>query len=503
MKKMISTVISVLTAAAFLVPAGAMSTYAEAYDIAEVGSVPVGEAVFLSDISDYALTPSLSQSVLSNYSDGMHLFRDCLTDDNNLAVYSAFSALAEPTTETLSVTLPEPVVIELNGLPGSIRYTSDDAATYSEAILSNCQPGIDALLFDMPEVFWLDEANLSITPAYSWSRSRSGVYTVSIYGISFKPAYTSAYSSLAEVRTYKEQLEAAIEQIAAGATGETRYEKIKYIHDYIVDFTYYDINADFSGSAVGAIVEPGVVCEGYSKAFKLVCDYLGIPCTVVFGNYDPETRVAHMWDYVQMEDGAWYGVDVTWDDSSSSYKYFMRGSNSFFDSHTEENTYNYSTLSYPVISKTDFDPTAPIVTTSTSTTTTETTTTTTSETTTTVTETETTTSTTVTETTVTSTTVTETETTTESTTSSATETTVTSTESTTTSTTTADPEPLDGDLNCDGEVNIADLVCCLNAVLANGPVVYDCDYNKDGAVDIFDVIMMRQLIAKVVYNVDQ
>ena len=100
-------------------------------------------------------------------------------------------------------------------------------------------------------------------------------------------------------------------------TGANRYEILKNIHDYISKTTYYDLNAKFSSSALGALVEPGVVCEGYSEAFKLICDRLNIPCVCVFGNLIEEDNAGHMWNYVKMEDGKWYGMDVTWDDLSN------------------------------------------------------------------------------------------------------------------------------------------------------------------------------------------
>ena len=49
----------------------------------------------------------------------------------------------------------------------------------------------------------------------------------------------------------------------------------------------------------------------------------------VEGNYD---FGAHAWNYVQMEDGQWYGMDVTWDDDDAGgpprHTYFLTGNNS-------------------------------------------------------------------------------------------------------------------------------------------------------------------------------
>ncbi|MBR5441375.1 MAG: hypothetical protein IKV44_00330, partial [Clostridia bacterium] len=49
----------------------------------------------------------------------------------------------------------------------------------------------------------------------------------------------------------------------------------------------------------------------YSDAVKLICDYYGIPCVCISGT---SGGGGHMWNAIQMEDGKWYFIDVTWDD---------------------------------------------------------------------------------------------------------------------------------------------------------------------------------------------
>ncbi len=70
----------------------------------------------------------------------------------------------------------------------------------------------------------------------------------------------------------------------------------------------------------GRLGAQGPVCEGYARALKVLCDGLGIPCVLVDGqalaNAASDLRAGHMWNYVQV-DGAWYGIDVTWNDPSN------------------------------------------------------------------------------------------------------------------------------------------------------------------------------------------
>ena len=420
------------------------------------------------------------QSVKSNFSDDAHNHGDYL-DDNNKAVYNAFKKLTVPNLNQITVTLPDPIEITLSSYPDD--FSDEDSAAFQQAIFENCKPGIDSVLWDMPEIIWLDPATMQIglgeydIGGYNIFKHS---YTLTVYQITFKPSLASGYSSVSEVNEYREKLQTAVDEFPI--EGETRYEQLKSIHDYIIKFTYYDVNSRFYDSAVGAMVEPGVVCEGYAKSFKLMCDELGIPCTIVFGNFISSDNTGHVWNYVQMEDGNWYAVDATWDDLDGKdgkelkYQYFLKGSDSFFINHTEVSDFNITSLVYPDLSEKDYYPDSVITTTSTTTSTTATTSTTTS-----------------------ATTSTTTSTTSVTTTTSAT-TSTTSTSDTTPSSSVTSLPPVEEydkcDLNRDGEVNAADLVLCAKAMMGEVVPEYPWDVNEDNRTNVFDVVYMRKIIAK-------
>ncbi len=56
------------------------------------------------------------------------------------------------------------------------------------------------------------------------------------------------------------------------------------------------------------------------------------------------------------------------------------------------------------------------------------------------------------------------------------------------------PEKLVGDINHDGEVNIADLVYLQRALLGNVRLRSMCDCNEDGVADVFDLVFLRKLV---------
>lgn len=106
------------------------------------------------------------------------------------------------------------------------------------------------------------------------------------------------------------------------------YDKLKYIHDYLVLNCENDTESPYSDTIYGALVQKKALCEGYAKAFSYLCNLAGIENTIVTG----ETNVPHMWNMVKLG-GNWYHVDVTWDNPDDAlhkeypdvilYQYFM------------------------------------------------------------------------------------------------------------------------------------------------------------------------------------
>ena len=110
------------------------------------------------------------------------------------------------------------------------------------------------------------------------------------------------------------------------------YQKVKYIHDWIVLNSTPDLDnvgGPWAPTAYGAIVDGRPTCLGYAKATFYMLSKLGFD--VVF-DVGLGTPAKHIWVKVKV-DGDWYCVDTTWDDPVGStkvdpnyisYEYFMR-----------------------------------------------------------------------------------------------------------------------------------------------------------------------------------
>lgn len=94
-------------------------------------------------------------------------------------------------------------------------------------------------------------------------------------------------------------------------------EKIKVIHDYIIDNTEYDRlkydNKDDttykSNTAYGVLFEGYGTCNGYADAMAIFLDKMNVI------NYKISND-EHIWNLVYL-DGKWYHLDLTWDDPIS------------------------------------------------------------------------------------------------------------------------------------------------------------------------------------------
>ncbi len=118
-----------------------------------------------------------------------------------------------------------------------------------------------------------------------------------------------------EIEGNKEEVEDAIDRIVSKASkAESDFEKETIIHDMLCKTVTYDSELGSEVGAIysiyGALINGHAVCEGYARAFKLLCQSAGLECILVTGD---SKGVGHLWNMVKLED-EWYHVDVTWDD---------------------------------------------------------------------------------------------------------------------------------------------------------------------------------------------
>lgn len=252
-------------------------------------------------------------------------------NSNQKAVYNTIKA--NPVSSQYQVELPVPIVCESSS-PSLTQEAYDE-------VMAACIGGISAVCDDYPMIYWIDGFEIQFYHSYTIS---GGKYTITISDIIILPEFNAdAYSDLAAVQAAYDDMESVVNSITI--KGNTRYEQVKYIHDFIADRVVYDPDLNTANKnptdhhPTSVFLEPYItVCEGYAEAFKILCDKAGIPCIVVVGQAN---GVGHAWNYVKMEDNKWYAVDLTWDDQGDSgtfYDWFLVGASSTNKHYNDDNT---------------------------------------------------------------------------------------------------------------------------------------------------------------------
>lgn len=114
------------------------------------------------------------------------------------------------------------------------------------------------------------------------------------------------------------------------------YDKIKAIHDYIVDNSKYDVERNdkddskyISYKAYGPLIEGYATCSGYTDAMALFLEKMGIKNFKVATELMQKDISGHVWNAVFL-DNQWLHLDLTWDDPVSDdgkdylqHKYFL------------------------------------------------------------------------------------------------------------------------------------------------------------------------------------
>lgn len=220
---------------------------------------------------------------------------------------------------------------KLNGYSQNGGLVPADSASKNlyESIVNDMQAAVGGLRYDRPDMLWLDGTVSSIIGYTGYTNSQ--VFTISSVQYQFSLPYGGQEKSL------RQRMLSETQAIANGARLQAdRYNEVKYIHDVLCARSEYNsavannsgqnntVPGRLAHSAYSALIggdayEP--VCDGYSKAFKIVCDLLDIPCVLAISQ-------GHMWNNVKMDDGLWYNLDVTWDDGWGMGRtaYFLVGS---------------------------------------------------------------------------------------------------------------------------------------------------------------------------------
>ncbi len=263
--------------------------------------------------------------------------RETLTDDEK-EIYDYFKNAQFGTTE---------YYVEYNNY-----YTAPDYSYYANMDIGKI---MYALQLDCPDLFYLEWCEWE----YSWyevSGSPEDFDEGDKLGLlRIKFCYDT---SMGNINTLKAEIDSKIATCDVSKC-HNRYDLIKTFHQFLCETADYDFeylkrfdkdNPEYvKHNIVGTLIDGKCVCQGYAESFKTLCNIYKIPCICVQGE---SKGSGHEWNAVLMDDGKWYLIDVTWDDTTGTSNYFLKNEAYFVtNDHTE---YIYPFSSRVTYSKTNF-----------------------------------------------------------------------------------------------------------------------------------------------------
>lgn len=202
------------------------------------------------------------------------------------------------------------ILTSKNDVINTIYFLINSGTTYSERYCSkdyeNCFNDINELSSD---VELLTNLNNYVHPYNSFDNI-SFSFNNEVVQIKIEHIYSED-----DINTLNKIVDEFINNNITNSMGTK--EKIRIIHDYIINNADYDIlktkNKDDStyrsSTAYGVLVQGYGICSGYSDAMAIFLDKLNII------NYKISND-QHIWNLVYL-DGEWLHLDLTWDDPIS------------------------------------------------------------------------------------------------------------------------------------------------------------------------------------------
>ena len=135
-----------------------------------------------------------------------------------------------------------------------------------------------------------------------------------------------------EITAINKKVEELLEELITSDITED-YDKIKTIHDYIINNTKYDLEnkeENKSYTAYGPLFHNLATCNGYTDLMAIFLTEMGYDNYKVATTKEAnDTTEGHVWNAVKVNN-EWLHLDLTWDDPVSSdgkdylyHKYFL------------------------------------------------------------------------------------------------------------------------------------------------------------------------------------
>ena len=218
--------------------------------------------------------------------------------------------------------------------------------------LSEIDSAYRSFLYDHPQYFWVRNG---FRVSYHISGSSGGTVCARAY---MQTYVWYPYDTQAKVDAFQAKIDSVVDGLLTATEGMAVIARLAYFDNWLAANNDYNKAAaadsayiqtdETPWSIVGAFLpEYAPVCEGYAKAFQLLCHEIGVPCIQILGS-------GHMWTAVRIND-LWYVVDPTWDDPTyNGGNTRAYSTKQYFLVHQSEDHTPYMVFSTPEIAKTGY-----------------------------------------------------------------------------------------------------------------------------------------------------
>jgi hypothetical protein len=220
----------------------------------------------------------------------------------------------------LILTFPLPVSADKR----SSNYHTDDFSSAERAIYERvrdavlkCEPSVNITAVSSERAAIIGKIGnaLLFYDPYAWNL-RDLQYTAVGNTVTLEFSYLTEYE---EFVLMQNEMDNAVNGVLEEIAGQSVLNKLRYIHDFVVQNTEYESDGAMSGIPYHSLLGGYAKCDGYALAFQMLCQNAGIPCVTVISYPDEEAsleyNVGHAWNKVKVGN-SWYNIDCCLDDTT-------------------------------------------------------------------------------------------------------------------------------------------------------------------------------------------